>query len=201
MSILQRCLFNEETHTGFLEAYIRNKRSNDPVFTRVKRKYTKRIRSDDDDNEDDNSITNSEKLEPIEAEKIKSYLKNLNIKTRTDRENAFKRMAEISGNRLAWIKEVKPTVAGILQEFPIYLECVELVSKMLFIISSFLNATLVIFKINEDFKTWFHHIQADRFLLEWNSIQSGIFKFARYSRNDHIRHLMDLYNEKLNENG
>ena len=124
--IFKRILFNEENHSGFIEIYLRNKRSHDPIFSKIKRKYRKR------------KIFNAEEfvvsgeLQPQEkVDNITAYLQNLVIRTSNDRDNAILRMSEINLNRLTWIQEKKPTITDILETYPIYLSCIEIVITLI----------------------------------------------------------------------
>ena len=121
-------MFDEDSHSGYLETYIRNKRSRDPLFNNIKRKYAKRNKPELEAFE----IT-SDFLDEEHVAGVIYYLKNASIRTGPDKENVFKRMAEISINRLIWIQEQKPTLTDIFTEYPVYLDFVELVNKIDFI--------------------------------------------------------------------
>jgi hypothetical protein len=115
-------IYNREKHSGFLELYIRNKRSHDPTFISLKRKYTKRKRHETELDE------NEENMDPKDILDIISYLKTQTFRSQLEIDNACKRMNEISVYRFKWIKDTEPSITEILNEFPLYKQSYELVS-------------------------------------------------------------------------
>lgn len=75
-------IYNREKHSGFLELYIRNKRSHDPAFLRMKRKYTKRKRQETENDE------NEENVDPKDYLDIVNYLKNQTFRSQIEKDNA-----------------------------------------------------------------------------------------------------------------
>lgn len=57
------------------------------------------------------------------------------------------------------------------------------------------------YKINEDFKKWFNHVDADSLLLQWDKIQMGIFKVASSSKNTIVIQILESFNENLHSDG
>ena len=58
-----------------------------------------------------------------------------------------------------------------------------------------------IFKINEDFCNWFRTVKADELYVKWYQIQNGLFRFAKFSKNEHVKFLLNFFDDKLTDNG
>ena len=57
------------------------------------------------------------------------FLKNVSIKSESDKRDILNRMAEISLQRYLWIQETSPSITEILNEYPVYFDVIEIVRK------------------------------------------------------------------------
>ena len=47
-----------------------------------------------------------------------------------------------------------------------------------------------IFKISQDFASYFKNIKSDALLVKWHSIENDIYKYAKKSKNEFKKHLL-----------
>ena len=92
-SILKEHLYNRSK--GFLEIYIRNQRSSNPVYHHVKRVYGKRKVTE--------TILEGDVVDQNDEESCIIYLKNLIVSNSNSRDDVSKRMEMIHVNRYIWI--------------------------------------------------------------------------------------------------
>ena len=190
-------LYNPNSKTnskGFIENYIRNQRSSNPIYEQIKGKYGKR--------KVEELILEGELLDEAAFEENVTFLRHKVARTSNDRDKISKKMLLIHVNRYIWIQETAPTLTDILNKYPRYIDCVELVCYDLFFQTDlFILKVYFFFKVNDDFKNWFPSIESESLLQQWDKVQAGIYKISMNSRNPYIKQLLVSYNEKLEYEG
>jgi hypothetical protein len=113
-------LFNPDSTKGsFIENFLRNQRSSNPIYKDIKGPYKQK--------ENEEIILEGDLVNEEKVSEIISLLKSKTISNRNDRDDVSKRMAEIHVNRFIWISELNPSLTEILSKYPRYVDCVELV--------------------------------------------------------------------------
>ena len=125
------------------------------------------------------------------------------VKNENDRNRVSQLMELIHVRRNIWIFHNSPTITDILEDYPRYIDCVELVSFNLrfYKLTFILNYIVITFKITEDFSRWFSSADCDCLLKKWKSIEKGIIKFIENSNKLNIVKLAEEYNGLTNEDG
>ena len=70
-----------------------------------------------------------EELDAVKEDEIIQFLKHKTVRNSSDRDFVANNMSKIKMNRLWWILKIVPSITEILQKYPRYVDCVELVSK------------------------------------------------------------------------
>ncbi len=116
-------MYNPNTaKNSFIETYIRNQRSDNPIHAHNKRSYVKKSE------EEPNIFIRGEIANEDQFLVVTNLLKNKVVANSNDRDEVSKRMFEININRYQWIHTSHPTITDILSQFPRYTDCPELVS-------------------------------------------------------------------------
>ena len=104
---------------------MRNKRSYDPLFKSIKRKYKKHRRAETDESQPIFVIG-----EPVDEDYYQNmirFLQTIRVNNSNDKEIVYRRMKEIEINRLQWIHRDHPSITQIFEIFPKYLGHIEIV--------------------------------------------------------------------------
>ena len=118
---LKRNFVDDVRHRGFLENFLRNKRSYDPLYKTIKRPYKKRQR--------DEYVVYGNEVDDDHYESVVRFLQNITAQSTRDKETVYKKMKEIEINRFIWFHEKQPTLTDIFENFPKYLNHIELVKQ------------------------------------------------------------------------
>ncbi len=103
-----------------MEVYIRNQRSNNVIYSSIKGIYGKR-------KAENNIIIEGEVEEESIVETTIAFLKHKIIANQNDRNIVSQRMERIHVNRFLWIQESSPSLTEIINRYPRYKDCFELV--------------------------------------------------------------------------